>query len=101
MTDIGRRIESAKRSAVIYRNYRRARERALTRLSNAYPETYKELLEQEKISDEQLGKKWLDIDGSTSAIDSVYTNTTGAYTGGEEGEQTSTGPDQGNDGGKA
>jgi hypothetical protein len=101
MTDIGRRIESAKRSAVIYRNYRRARERALTRLSNAYPETYKELLEQEKISDEQLGKKWLDIDGNTSAVDSVYTDTTGAYTGGEEGDQTSTGPDQGNDGGKA
>jgi hypothetical protein len=101
MTDIDRRIESAKRSAVIYRNYRRARERALTRLSNAYPETYKELLEQEKISDEQLGKKWLDIDGNTSAIDSVYTDTTGAYTRGEEGEQTSAGPDQGNDGGKA
>jgi hypothetical protein len=101
MTDIDRRIATAKRLATGYRNYRRARDRALARLSNHYPETYKELLEQEKISDEQLGKKWLDIDGSTSAIDSVYTNTTGAYTGGEEGEQTSTSPDQGNYGGKA
>ena len=101
MTDIGKRINGAKRMAVRERNYRRARDRALRRLSNAYPETYKELLEQEKISDEQLGKKWLDIDGSTSAIDSVYTDTTGAYTGGEEGDQASTGPDQGNDGGKA
>jgi hypothetical protein len=101
MTDIGRRIESAKRSAVIYRNYRRARERALTRLSNAYPETYKELLEQEKIVDEQLGKKWIDIDGSTGAIDSVHTDTTSTYTRGGEGEQASASPDQGNNGGKA
>jgi hypothetical protein len=103
MTDIGRRIESAKRSAVIYRNYRRARERALTRLSNAYPETYKELLEQEKIVDEQLGKKWLDIDGSTSAIDSVHTDTTGAYTtsSGRGREEASSGEDESDNGGKA
>ena len=100
MTDIARRIESAKRSAVVYRNYRRARERAMTRLSNAYPETYKELLEQEKISDEQLGKKWLDIDGSTDAIDSVHTNTTGPHTRGDR-EEASSGEDEGNDGGKA
>ena len=64
---IERRIASAKRQAVNYRNYRRARERALTRLANAYPETYKELLEQEKVVDEQLFKKWIDIDGSTGA----------------------------------
>jgi hypothetical protein len=101
MTDIDRRIATAKRVATGYRNYRRARDRALARLSNHYPETYKELLEQEKISDEQLGKKWLDIDGSTDAIDSVHTDTTGVYTGGREGEQASTGPDQGNNGGKA
>ena len=55
-----------------YRNYRRVRDRALTRLANAYPETYKELLEQEKISDEQLGKRWLDLDGSTSSNMDVY-----------------------------
>ena len=99
MTEIARRIESAKRSAVIYRNYRRARERALTRLSNAYPETYKELLEQEKIVDEQMGKKWLDIDGSTSQ--SMDLNASSSPTGGREGEQASTGPDEGNNGGKA
>jgi hypothetical protein len=99
MTDIGRRIESAKRSAVIYRNYRRARERALTRLSNAYPETYKELLEQEKIVDEQMGKKWLDIDGSTS--NSMDPDSDTPPTGGGESDQASTGPDQGNYGGKA
>ena len=51
-----------------YRNYRRARDRALTRLSQAYPETYKELLELEKVSDETTGAKWVDIDGTTSLV---------------------------------
>jgi len=62
-----KRVQSAVNQAVQYRNYRRARERALTRLANAYPDDYKELLEQEKASDEQLGKKWLDITGTTTA----------------------------------
>jgi hypothetical protein len=99
MTDLDRRIATAKRSAVIYRNYRRARERALTRLSNHYPETYKELLEQEKISDEQLGKKWLDIDGSTDATDSVYTDPSSASTRGSE--EASTSENKSNNGGEA
>ena len=104
MKDIDRRIATAKRVATGYRNYRRARDRALARLSNHYPETYKELLEQEKISDEQLGKKWLDIDGSTDATDSVHTNPTdadyanyrGTYT-----EEANSGEDEGDNGGKA
>lgn len=100
MTEIARRIESAKRSAVIYRNYRRARERALRRLSNAYPETYKELLEQEKIVDEQLGKKWLDIDGSTDTPMDIHTRTTHSDTGYYHAEVESD-PDQGNDGREA
>jgi len=99
MTEIARRIESAKRSAVIYRNYRRARERALTRLSNAYPETYKELLEQEKIVDEQMGKKWIDIDGSTSQPMDLDAST--SPTGGRGSEQTSSNPNQSNNGGEA
>jgi len=99
MTEIARRIETAKRSAVIYRNYRRARERAMTRLSNAYPETYKELLEQEKIVDEQMGKKWLDIDGSTGQSMDLDSDT--PPTGGGEGNQASSSPDKGNDGGEA
>lgn len=61
-----RRMKAAANQAVSYRNYRRARDRALTRLATAYPETYKELLEQEKANDEQLGKKWLDINGTTA-----------------------------------
>jgi len=99
MMDIDRRIASAKRSAVRYRNYRRARERALTRLSNSYPETYKELLEQEKISDEQLGKKWIDIDGSTNDPMDLGTSTSGPDYAHSADSQAS--PNQGNNGGKA
>jgi hypothetical protein len=39
----------------------------LTKLSQLYPDTYKELLEREKANDEAEGRKWLDIDGTTSA----------------------------------
>jgi len=54
--------------AVRQRNYRRVRDRALTRLAQAYPETYKELLELEKVSDETTGAKWVDIDGNSSLV---------------------------------
>lgn len=60
-----KRLKAAKNMAVRQRNYRRARDRALTRLAQAYPETYKELLELEKANDEITGAKWLDIDGNT------------------------------------
>jgi len=63
------RLKSAADQAVRQRNYRRARERALTRLANTYPDEYKTLLEEEKIADEQMGKKWLDIDGNTKPVD--------------------------------
>ena len=63
------RLKSAADQAVRQRNYRRARERALTRLANIYPDEYKTLLEEEKIADEQMGKKWLDIDGNTKPVD--------------------------------
>jgi hypothetical protein len=99
MTDTDKRIKGAKRMAVRQRNYRRARDRAMTRLATAYPETYKELLEQEKIVDEQMGKKWLDIDGSTGQ--SMDLGASASPTGGGEGNQASTGPDEGNDGGEA
>jgi hypothetical protein len=67
MTATGKKRVSAKQ-AIHYRNYRRARDRALVRLSQAYPETYKELLELEKVSDETNGNKWVDIDGSSSFV---------------------------------
>jgi hypothetical protein len=62
-----KRLKAAASQAVSYRNYRRARDRALVRLATAYPEVYKSLLEEEKASDEQLGKKWVDITGRTNA----------------------------------
>jgi hypothetical protein len=99
MTDLDKRIKGAMNMAVRQRNYRRARDRAMRRLSNTYPETYKELLEQEKIVDEQLGKKWLDIDGSTELADGIYTDSAGPDTRGSEEARANA--DEGNDGGEA
>ena len=62
-----KRLASAAKQAVYYRNYRRARDRALVKLAQAYPDTYKELLEKEKVSDEQEGKAWIDLNGTTIA----------------------------------
>jgi hypothetical protein len=94
---IEKRIKAAKGMAVRQRNYQRVRSRALSRLANAYPETYKELLEQEKISDEQLGKKWLDLDGNTSADMDIHagSDTPGRQAGGYDSQ------DKGNNGGEA
>ena len=68
MSKLNKRLQSAADQAVRQRNYRRARERALTRLANDYPYVYRKYLEQEKKVDESMGKKWLDIDGNTSLI---------------------------------
>jgi hypothetical protein len=46
-----------------------------------------------------MGKKWLDIDGSTGQSMDLDAST--SPTGGRESEQASSGPDKGNDGGKA
>ncbi len=64
-----RRIATAKNMAVRQRNYRRARDRALVKLAQLYPDTYKGLLEREKANDEAQGRKWIDIDGNTSIVD--------------------------------
>ena len=63
-----RRVKAAADQAVRQRNYRRARERALTRLANDYPNLYRSYLEEEKKADVKMGKKWLDIDGNTKSI---------------------------------
>ena len=65
MGTVERRIEIAKAQAVRKRNYRRARDRALARLSRDYPNVYRTYLEEEMSADEQLDKKWLDITGRT------------------------------------
>jgi hypothetical protein len=94
MTD-EKRMASAAKAAVYYRNYRRARDRALIKLSHLHPEDYRELLEKEKVSDEQEGKTWIDINGNT--IDPIITTRTKAR--GTTFTQADT--NQGNDGGKA
>jgi len=45
--------------AIHYRNYRRARDRALVRLSHLYPNVYRDLLVEEKERDEDEGKNWV------------------------------------------
>ena len=95
MTETSRRIDTAKRAAVRNRNYRRARDRALARLANAYPKTYKELLEQEKVADVELGKKWIDIDGST--IPTMDIRTYSSITGSLDSYSTDNREKEGND----
>ena len=70
---VEQRVQSAVNRAVWYRNYRRARERALVKLSQLYPETYKQLFEIERSIDEQEGKSWIDITGATRAAISTGT----------------------------
>ena len=45
--------------AIAYRNYRRARDRALVRLSHLYADEYRRLLVEERELDEKEGKKWI------------------------------------------
>ena len=51
--------EVSGKQAVHYRNYRRARDRALVRLSHLYPNVYRDLLAEEKENDSTEGKSWI------------------------------------------
>lgn len=90
-----KRLASAAKQAVYYRNYRRARDRALVKLAQAYPEAYKELLEKEKVSDEQEGKAWIDLNGTTVSPRIVARAKSRGIT------LTETDTNQGNNGGEA
>lgn len=91
MTD--RRVGTALNAAVRQRNYRRARDRALAKLAQQYPDDYRQLMEKEKESDEQLGKKWLDITGATIAsemgtrADTTAARSQAIYRGEDEGDR--------------
>jgi hypothetical protein len=93
--DNEKRLASAAKQAVYYRNYRRARDRALVKLAQAYPEAYKELLEKEKVSDEQEGKAWIDLNGATVSPRIVARAKARGIT------LTQTDTNQGNNGGEA
>ena len=91
-----RRLATAANMAVRQRNYRRARDRALVKLAQLYPDAYKELLEREKANDEAQGRKWLDINGNTTGVDTRST-TPSTYT----RETSDQGTNQSDNGGKA
>lgn len=67
MTPEQKRINQAKKQAVYYRNYRRARDRALVRLAQANPAQYDVFLKEERQRDEQDGKTWRTLAGVESS----------------------------------
>lgn len=69
-----KRKMAALKQAVYYRNYRRARDSALVKLSQLYPDDYLRLLRQERERYEAEGKVWLDITGRTNAGVGVSTD---------------------------
>ena len=87
------------KQSIHYRNYRRARDRALVRLSHLYADEYRRLLVEERELDEQQGKKWIGIADSTRLTITTHTraNAVPAFTGstGDAGE------DEGDNGGEA
>jgi len=92
-----RRVETALRRAVYKRNYRRVRDRALTRLSRLHPDDYAKMFAEERERDELEGKKWIDIG------DSATDRTGGTLQGGSRPTTTNQegSSEQGNVGGEA
>jgi predicted transcriptional regulator len=91
--------EVSGKQAIEYRNYRRARDRALIRLSHLYADEYRRLLVEERELDEQQGKKWIGIDDNTRLTITTHTraNAVPAFT----GSSGDAGADEGYDGGEA
>jgi len=91
--------EAGLSQAIHYRNYRRARDRARTRIAQQYPELYLEYLQEERANDETTGKTWVDIDrnsGSAITIESYKDAIEGStYT-----DPDNDGADEGNNGGE-
>lgn len=96
-----KRLRGAANQAVRQRNYRRARDRALVRLAHLYPDTYKQLLEMEKKTDEQEGKTWLDLSGNTIPVVGVRVRTADGRGTTTIKEDIHKGTDEGNNGGEA
>jgi predicted RNase H-like nuclease (RuvC/YqgF family) len=96
-----KRLRGAANQAVRQRNYRRARDRALVRLAHLYPDTYKQLLEMEKKTDEQEGKTWLDLSGNTVPVVGVRIRTADGRGAPVLKGHSNEGTDEGNNGGEA
>jgi hypothetical protein len=88
------------KQSIHYRNYRRARDRALVRLAHLYPDDYKLLLVEERKSDEQQGKTWIGSTDDTRLTITTHTraNAVPAFTG--TGTDNAV-EDEGNNGGEA
>jgi hypothetical protein len=79
------------KQSIHYRNYRRARDRALVRLSHLYPNLYKDLLAEEKELDEQEGTVWsLAGDGKLSVTTHTRANAVPALSGSTGDERKDT-----------
>jgi hypothetical protein len=87
------------KQAIEYRNYRRARDRALVRLSHLYADAYKQLLVEEREVDEQEGKKWVGIADNTRLTITTRTRANGVPD--VAGRTDYESPDEGYDGGEA
>lgn len=69
-----KRLAAAENVAVRSRNYRRARERALTALARLHKEEYLDLLAEEKAKDESEGKRWNFASGADADLWTSITN---------------------------
>jgi hypothetical protein len=89
--------EVSGKQAIHYRNYRRARDKALVRLAHLYPDTYKQLLDEQRSFDEQEGKTWVISSNSrlTVGVHTRANNTPAIADPGDAGEN------EGNNGGEA
>lgn len=85
------------KQAVHYRNYRRARDKALVRLAHLYPDTYKQLLDEQRSFDEQEGKTW-SIAGDSRITVGVHTRANNTPT---FADPANAGENEGNNGGEA
>jgi len=85
------------RQSIHYRNYRRARDKALTRLAHLYPDTYKQLLDEQRRFDEQEGKIWI-INPDSRLTIGIHTRANNTPT---FGDPADAGEDEGDNGGEA
>jgi len=86
------------KQSIHYRNYRRARDKALVRLAHLYPETYKQLLDEQRSFDEQEGKTWI-IDSNSRLTVGIHTRANAVPE--VAGRTDYEGADESNNGGKA
>ena len=89
--------EVSGKQVVHYRIYRRARDKALVRLAHLYPDTYKQLLDEQRSFDEQEGKTWSATPNTRLTV-GIHTR---ANTPPPFGDTSDAGEDEGNNGGEA